>query len=240
MLLLDGHSSHYSPATIKLAAENQILVFVLPPNTTQIAHPLDVGCFSPLKAAWRKYCHDFRAKNTGRVVTRYDFCQIFSRAWYKAMSVANIVSSFKATGVCLFNRHAFDNTVTEGSVNYAAFNPQNLAERMGLAYIPLYSPARKDRKQRSPRTSTPHNSHRIHNLFSDSEINSDSKIRHSSPLPQRSLNDSSFTKNFIPLRRSTTSKFLVQLSNPNKACQVFRVCFNEPGEPCNASTKGMK
>ena len=28
ILLLDGHSSHYSPATIKLAAENQIVVFV--------------------------------------------------------------------------------------------------------------------------------------------------------------------------------------------------------------------
>ena len=75
--IIDGHSSHYSPATIKLAAENQIIVFVLPPHTTHIAQPLDRGCFSPLKTAWRKYCHDFRAKNPGRVVTRYDFCQIF-------------------------------------------------------------------------------------------------------------------------------------------------------------------
>ena len=33
MLLLDGHPSHYSPSTIKLAAENQIIVFVLPPLT---------------------------------------------------------------------------------------------------------------------------------------------------------------------------------------------------------------
>ena len=135
MLLLDGHSSHYSPSTIKLAAENQIIVFVLPPNTTHIAQPLDVGCFSPLKAAWIKYCHDFRAKNPGRVVTRYDFCHIFSQAWFKAMSASNIVSSFKATGVCPFNRHTFDATRTEESVNYAAFKPQNLAERTGLAYI---------------------------------------------------------------------------------------------------------
>ena len=71
LLLLDGHSSHYSPSTIKLAAENQIVVFVLPPNTTHISQPLDRGCFSPLKAAWRKYCHMFRSKNPGRVVTRY-------------------------------------------------------------------------------------------------------------------------------------------------------------------------
>ena len=217
MLLLDGHSSHYSPSTIKLAAENQIIVFVLPPNTTHIAQPLDVGCFSPLKAAWRKYCHDFRAKNPGRVVTRYDFCHIFSQAWFKAMSASNIVSSFKATGVCPFNRHAFDATRTEESVNYAAFKPQNLAERTGLAYIPLYSPARNDREHRPPRTSTPCNSLQSHNSFSDSEISSGSKIKHYSPLPQRSFDDSSFTETFVPLRRSTTvSKFLIQPPNPNK------------------------
>ena len=86
LLLLDGHSAHYSPSTLKLAAENQVIVFVLPPNTTHVAQPLDRGCFSPLKAAWRKYCHEFRSKNPGRVVIRYEFCQIFSKAWYKAMT----------------------------------------------------------------------------------------------------------------------------------------------------------
>ena len=69
MILLDGHSSHYSPATIKLAAENQIVVFVLPSRTTHFAKPLDKGSFYPLKIAWRKYSHEFRAKNPGRVVT---------------------------------------------------------------------------------------------------------------------------------------------------------------------------
>ena len=59
LLLLDGHSSHYSPATIRLAAENQIVMFVLPPHTTHIAQPLDRGCFSPLKTAWRWVCHEF-------------------------------------------------------------------------------------------------------------------------------------------------------------------------------------
>ena len=34
LLLFDGHSSHYSPATARLAAENKIVLFVLPPHTT--------------------------------------------------------------------------------------------------------------------------------------------------------------------------------------------------------------
>ena len=52
ILLLDGHSSHYCPETIKLAAEKRIILFALPPHTTHITQPLDRGCFAPLKVAW--------------------------------------------------------------------------------------------------------------------------------------------------------------------------------------------
>ena len=34
LLLLDGHSSHYCPGTIKLAAKERVIIFTLPPNTT--------------------------------------------------------------------------------------------------------------------------------------------------------------------------------------------------------------
>jgi len=40
MLLLDGHSSHYKPEGIKVAAENDIVLFCLPPNATHVAQPL--------------------------------------------------------------------------------------------------------------------------------------------------------------------------------------------------------
>ena len=39
ILLLDGHSSHYCPETIKLAAEEKVILFALPPNTTHITQP---------------------------------------------------------------------------------------------------------------------------------------------------------------------------------------------------------
>ena len=51
LLLLDGHSSHYCPKTIGLAAHEKIILFALPPNTTHMCQPLDRGCFGPLKAA---------------------------------------------------------------------------------------------------------------------------------------------------------------------------------------------
>ena len=54
LLLMDGHSTHFCPDTIRLAAEKDVVLFTLPPNTTHIAQPLDKGCFGPLKTEWKK------------------------------------------------------------------------------------------------------------------------------------------------------------------------------------------
>ena len=41
LLLLDGCSSHFCPDMVKLAASEQVVLFVLPPHTTQVSQPLD-------------------------------------------------------------------------------------------------------------------------------------------------------------------------------------------------------
>ena len=212
MLLLDGHSAHYCPATIKLAAENQIVVFVLPPHTTHIAQPLDRGCFSPLKTAWRKFCQEFRAQNS---VTRYEFSQLFSKAWFQAMTAKNIVSSFKATGVCPFNRHIFGDGRTEESNKYTSFKPQNLAMKTGLAYIPLYSPSRGDAVHRPHMTSTPQSSlYQSPGSLSDSEICSTSKSAQFHL--EKSFDDLSRDETSVPLRRATiVNKFLFPPTPPS-------------------------
>ena len=56
LLLLDGHTSHYSLPMIKEAAAEKVLIFALPPNTTNLTQPLDKGCFAPLKMHWKQIC----------------------------------------------------------------------------------------------------------------------------------------------------------------------------------------
>lgn len=147
LLLLDGHSSHYCPSFIKLAAEKGVVVYVLPPNTTHITQPLDKGCFSPLKNAWSQVCHDFRCKNPGRVVSRYDFSRLFSKAWYEAMTPKNIISSFKCTGVYPFSRMPGPE-----EEEYREFQPDRLAKKTGLKYIPMHCPS-PFRKHMTPKSS---------------------------------------------------------------------------------------
>ena len=93
-------------------------------------------------------------------------------------------------------------------------NLKNLAEKTGLAYIPLYSPSRKDREQVLPMTSTPCNSLQSHASFSDSEIGSGCEKKRYSRHLQRSFHNTELS---VPLRSSTAvSKFLVHPPNPNQ------------------------
>ena len=56
LLLLDGHTSHYSLPVIKEAAAEKVSIFALPSNTTYLTQPLDTGCFAPLKIHWKQIC----------------------------------------------------------------------------------------------------------------------------------------------------------------------------------------
>ena len=106
MLLLDGHSSHYEPDTIRIAQNEGVVVLCLPPHTTHVSQPLDVSFFRPLKAYWSDSCHKYMQDNPGRVVTKYQFSALFSQAWYRAIKPENIISGFQKAGICPFNPKA--------------------------------------------------------------------------------------------------------------------------------------
>ena len=103
LLMLDGHSSHYTLELIRCAAENEVIIFCLPPHTTADSQPLDTCCFGPLKTYWSEACHQFMFANPGRVVSKFQFSKLFSQAWSKGMSIDNITSAFRTTGIYPFN-----------------------------------------------------------------------------------------------------------------------------------------
>jgi hypothetical protein len=133
ILLMDGHRSHYNPATIEMAAQENIILFTLPPNTTHLSQPLDRSCFAPLKTSWRQVCHKFMRDNPGKVVSRFSFSALFNEAWCASMTPANITAGFKATGIYPFNR--------------AALVPQPHQSMSTLSYLPLITPSHQERKK---------------------------------------------------------------------------------------------
>ena len=94
MLLLDGHSSHYNPLTIRFAREHDVIIICLPPHTTHESQPLDACVFRSLKRNWDEVCHGFIQEHPGQVVTKYTFSSLFNKAWMMSMVPSNIVSGF--------------------------------------------------------------------------------------------------------------------------------------------------
>ena len=106
LLLLDGHSTHYQPKTIRIAREHDVLILCLLPHTTHSTQPLDCGVFSPLKSHWKMVCHNFFQKNPGKIITKFNFNGLFSQAWLQSLVPANVIAGFKTCGIYPLNREA--------------------------------------------------------------------------------------------------------------------------------------
>ena len=80
LLLLDGHSTHYTPEVTRAAAEQGVVMLCLPPHTTHAIQPLDVSFFKSLKAHWSTACHQYIVDNPDHVVTTFQFSALFKEA----------------------------------------------------------------------------------------------------------------------------------------------------------------
>lgn len=58
LLLLDGHATHFCQANLEFCRQNNIRCVALPPHTSHILQPLDVGIFNVFKAAFRRAVSD--------------------------------------------------------------------------------------------------------------------------------------------------------------------------------------
>ena len=106
LLILDGHSSHYEPVIIELARKEKVILFCLPPHTTQDSQPLDCTVFRPLKHHWSGVCHDFQQAHPGMVISKPNFSKLFAEAWLQAVTPANIIAGFRKCGIHPFNHNA--------------------------------------------------------------------------------------------------------------------------------------
>ena len=199
LLLLDGHSSHLNPTTITRAAEEKVIIFCLPPHTTHRTQPLDKGCFSPLKAYWRDECHAYIRKNPGKVITKFQFNNIFSKAWMRGMSIGNITSGFKTTGIYPFN----PKKLLPQEEQPSPF--RQLGKRTGIKYIPFSTATPRRRVPEFPTRISPI----PESPFPESPI-PESPIPES-PIPELPIPESPITESPI-LAKSQTQKFANRLS----------------------------
>lgn len=98
LLILDGHESHMTPEFESFCQDHDIITLCMPPHSSHLLQPLDVGCFGPLKKAYSK-----RIRRLGRVGYHYlikeDFLPEFRPAYEAAFTPQTIQGAFKGSGL---------------------------------------------------------------------------------------------------------------------------------------------
>ena len=94
--------------------EMNIHVMAIPTHTSHIAQVLDSTPFAQFKKLWQRYLSQWNFYTRANALPKNQFWEVFSPAWNRAMTVANIQSGFRKTGVYPVNFDAIDK---------AKFNP---------------------------------------------------------------------------------------------------------------------
>ena len=98
LLVLDGHESHQSLEFQELCKENNIYTLCMPPHSSHLLQPLDVGCFSPLKRAYSREVESL-IRNHINHITKLEFLPAFKAAFDRSFTPANIRSAFQGAGL---------------------------------------------------------------------------------------------------------------------------------------------
>lgn len=105
MIVLDGHASHMSVAFDTYCLDRNIISISLPPHSSHLTQPLDVGVFGPLKRAYGDEINVFvRAGITH--ITKDDFFSAYHKAYDKVVTKKNIQSGFRGAGLIPHNPDA--------------------------------------------------------------------------------------------------------------------------------------
>ncbi|PNP76804.1 hypothetical protein FNYG_09820 [Fusarium nygamai] len=98
LLILDGHESHHSLDFEKYCQANKIVTLCMPPHSSHLLQPLDVGCFSLLKKAYgQEIEHLIRCSITH--VSKTEFFPAFYAAFQATMIEKNIKAAFRGAGL---------------------------------------------------------------------------------------------------------------------------------------------
>ena len=98
LLICDGHDSHIIAEFIAHCMENNILIMILPPHSSHLTQPLDVGVFKPLKTHMATEIEPLMRSGVARI-QKLEWLTAFVAAHNKALCSKNILGGFRGTGI---------------------------------------------------------------------------------------------------------------------------------------------
>ena len=92
LLIVDGYGSHTSEVFMTICYLNNILLLFLPAHTSHILQPLDLGCFSSLKTAYRQLINEYISITDTTRIGKANFLEFYAEAREIGLREENIRS----------------------------------------------------------------------------------------------------------------------------------------------------
>ncbi|KAH7463260.1 hypothetical protein FOMA001_g18047 [Fusarium oxysporum f. sp. matthiolae] len=102
LLILDGHESHHSADFQTYCEENNIITLCMPPHSSHLLQPLDLGCFGPLKKAYGREIEQLIRRSITHI-SKTEFFLAFYAAFQATITKENIKRGFKGAGLVPFD-----------------------------------------------------------------------------------------------------------------------------------------
>ncbi|KAJ0128683.1 Abhydrolase domain-containing protein mpaH [Fusarium oxysporum f. sp. albedinis] len=99
LLIVDGHGSHTSDEFMTMCYLNNVHLLFFPAHTSHVLQPLDLGCFSSLKTAYRRLIGEHTALTDATKVRKANFLEFYAKAREIGLRKENVQSGWKATGL---------------------------------------------------------------------------------------------------------------------------------------------
>jgi hypothetical protein len=98
LLILNGHESHNSLEFQQYCKENNVITLCMPPHSSHLLQPLDVGCFALLKVSYGCQAENLMRSRINHI-TKLEFLPCFKAAFDTAITKNNILGGFQGAGL---------------------------------------------------------------------------------------------------------------------------------------------
>jgi hypothetical protein len=101
LLILDGYGSYLTPRFDKICEENKIIPICMPPHSSYLLQPLDIGCFAVLKRVYGRLV-EMKMRNGINHIDKFNFLEAYPSARIEAFKSEIIKNSFCSAGLIPF------------------------------------------------------------------------------------------------------------------------------------------
>ncbi|KAL1952619.1 hypothetical protein VTO42DRAFT_4601 [Malbranchea cinnamomea] len=137
LMILDWRRSHASAEFDQFCPENHIIALYMPPHSSHLLRPLDVGGFSPLKAVYGRQVENQMRLGINHI-DKEEFLALYPAVHLQALNENNIKSGFRAAGLI-------------------PYDPDQVLSRLNTTMRTPTPPGTSHSSQASSVTATPHN-----------------------------------------------------------------------------------